>query len=86
MGYELHRWLAVGHLAEAETESCSEFPEMANDIRKVRLALMGQEGIFHHNDLMVLLKKIRDIAERVNGISESEHMHRSIYPDKVKEV
>lgn len=81
MGYELHRWVAVGHLAEAETETCSEFPELADNIRKVRLALMGQQGEFKHTDMMALLKRTRDVAATINGFSEVDHMRRAIYPN-----
>jgi hypothetical protein len=84
-GYPYHVWIAIGHLAEAETESCSEFPELAEKIRKVRLALMGQEGEFKHGDLMNLLKKVRDIAEVLNGIPETERIKQILYPTKRKE-
>lgn len=81
-GYPMHIWLAIGHLAEAETESCSEFPELACEIRKVRLALMGQEGEFKHTDLMELLLKVRNVAESINGISEIERINKVLYPPK----
>ncbi|HEX2925039.1 MAG TPA: hypothetical protein VHP38_02075 [Ruminiclostridium sp.] len=79
-GYPSHIWIAIGHLAEAETESCSEFPELACEIRKVRLALMGQEGTFKHTDLMDLLKEVRSIAEATNGITEEERIKHILYP------
>lgn len=81
-GYPLHIWLAVGHLAEAETESCSKYPEFATEIRKVRLALMGQEGVFHHADLMGLLKKARDTAAVINGIPEEDRIRNILYGSK----
>jgi hypothetical protein len=79
-GYPIHIWVAIGHLAEAETESCSEFPDLAEKIRKVRLALMGQEGEFNHEGLMNLLKLVRDIASVINGIPEQERICKIIYP------
>jgi len=36
-GYPLHRWLAVGHMAEASDELLDGYPELANHIRKVRV-------------------------------------------------
>lgn len=69
-GYPLHLWLAVGHLAEAESEACSIHPEFANEIRNVRLALMGQKGTFYHDSLMQLLKSVRTLAEKSNKKSE----------------
>ena len=37
-GYPLHRWLAVGHMAEASDELLEEYSDLANQIRKVRVA------------------------------------------------
>jgi hypothetical protein len=38
-GYPNHKWLAVGHMAEA-AEECLEFPEIANLLRAERLNIM----------------------------------------------
>lgn len=37
LGYCLHAWLAVSHLAEAEAELMRDYPEMAQIIRAERL-------------------------------------------------
>ena len=37
LGYSLHAWLAIGHLAEAEAEILKEYPAMAHMIRAERL-------------------------------------------------
>jgi hypothetical protein len=60
-GYPLHRWLAVGHLAEAGDETVAAYPELAAHIREQRLALMNQsyDGKF---DLFALLKEVRSVA------------------------
>lgn len=84
MGYPQHIWLAVGHLAEAETEACSEFPRLAENICKVRLALMGQEGKFQHSDLMKLLRQARLEAELLNGVDEETRILNILYPKKEK--
>jgi hypothetical protein len=55
----MHLWFAVGHLAEAEDESISEDPGLSADIRKVRLALMGQEGVYSTLAHIELLTKAR---------------------------
>lgn len=39
-GYPAHRWLAVGHLAEAADESLAEWPWIAAELREHRLQLM----------------------------------------------
>lgn len=36
MGYPLHRWLAVGHMAEAEAEALGSWPGLAQRIRDER--------------------------------------------------
>lgn len=73
-GYPFHLWLAVGHLAEAEDESMADFPHLSNDIRVVRMALMGQEGTFDNSALMKLLESARRTAEAINGIAEEERI------------
>jgi predicted ATPase with chaperone activity len=40
LGYPHHRWLAVGHLAEAESESLREQPALAREIRACRIEIM----------------------------------------------
>jgi hypothetical protein len=77
LGYPIHLWLAVGHLAEAESEACSKYPEFAKEIRDIRISLMGQKGEFSHNSLMELLHKARALAEEGNKESEV---------DRIKEI
>ncbi len=36
MGYPEHRWLAIGHLAEASDELLKEYPDLANQVRDER--------------------------------------------------
>jgi len=79
LGYPLHIWLAIGHLAEAESETCSMFPLLSRQIRYVRLSLMGQEGIFTHGELMGLLKTVRKVAEGLNGVSEEARVQGILY-------
>lgn len=81
-GYPLHIHLAVGNLSEAEDECASEFPELSKKIRTIRLALMGQEGIFTPNSLMDLLKEARIEAEKVNGELEVVRIKKILYPLK----
>jgi hypothetical protein len=38
--YPHHRWLAVGHLAEAESECMEKILEFVDEIRKMRIAIM----------------------------------------------
>ena len=41
LGYPKHRWLAIGHLAEASEETVGRWPALANELRVERLAMMG---------------------------------------------
>jgi len=43
-GYPLHRWLAVGHMAEAADELLEDYPELANHIRKMRITYVDDEN------------------------------------------
>ncbi len=40
LGYPHHRWLAIGHLAEAESECIEHSILITNEIRKIRLQIM----------------------------------------------
>jgi hypothetical protein len=42
LGYPTHKWLAIGHMAEAESESIRYSPELATMIRATRVCIMGQ--------------------------------------------
>ena len=41
--YNSHFWLAVGHMAEAESESVQDYPEIADMIREERCKAMSEE-------------------------------------------
>jgi len=43
LGYPDHKWLAVGHLAEASEEMLGDYPEIAADIRTARLLVMEED-------------------------------------------
>lgn len=56
-GYPVHRWIAVGHMAEAEAEAPSQ--EMANRIRAQRLECMDDlDYVPYFTDLIVELDAI----------------------------
>jgi hypothetical protein len=77
LGYPLHLWFAVGHLAEAETECLNEFPILALKIREARSRLMGQsDKRFNSLSLVSLLQEIRNIAGTFNGYSEEERVYK----------
>lgn len=40
LGYPFHKWFAIGHLAEAESESRVNWPELAEKIRDFRLEII----------------------------------------------
>ena len=41
--YPLHKWVSVGHLAEAETEAIDSFPDFTKKVREARVKYM-EEG------------------------------------------
>lgn len=53
INYAHHKWLAIGHLAEAETESCIERPDLSIRIRDARLLIQETGPI----ELITLLKE-----------------------------
>ncbi len=57
LGHPEHKWLAVGHLAEAEAESVLMFPEFANKIRRFRLT------IIEDCDIMGFIELIKEAGE-----------------------
>ena len=58
LGYPFHKWYAVGHLAEAESESRDDWPELAQKIRDFRLEIMridkGLEWKEPSSDLLIM--------------------------------
>ena len=43
-GYPEHRWLAIGHMAEAADEIVAEDPDLAKQIRELRIRYMDDPG------------------------------------------
>ena len=56
-GYTHHFIYAIGHLAEAEDELAAEFPEWADKIRKIRVAMMQDPCLRKHVDALDELVK-----------------------------
>lgn len=44
LGYPTHRWRAIGHLAEAESELVTDYLHMAMEIREHRVAYIEDPG------------------------------------------
>jgi peptide subunit release factor 1 (eRF1) len=59
LGYPIHKWLAIGHLAEASTESLKGFPELSAKIRQAYLDLMDNKEV----DLMGLLNEANELVK-----------------------
>jgi len=41
--YAWHKWIAYGHLAEAEDECCKKYPGFASNIRQNRLKIESDD-------------------------------------------
>ena len=57
-GYPAHRWLAAGELNEASNEMMKDHPEIANEIREVRLKVTNDLEI---PSVMELLNKLHNL-------------------------
>ena len=69
LGYPHHRWLAVGHLAEAEAECLEEHPEFARKIRECRLTVMKSHDDSKAVCLELLLIEACVVAGEVDDLS-----------------
>ncbi len=58
--YWIHFWFAVGHMAEAESESFNEYPEIAQAIREERIKMMEDDSYWP--DLYSLITDVQFIA------------------------
>lgn len=62
LGYPMHKYYALGHMAEAESESIKEHSDLATAIRQERLK--AQEG--SDVDLDFLINTTHQIKEKQN--------------------
>ena len=58
LGYPLHKWYAVGHLAEAESESLQQYPELSIKIRECRLSLMNKNAEVCFDKLLINICRV----------------------------
>lgn len=61
LGHPDHLYLAIGHLAEAESECLLEYPELAVNIRENRYIIMETEGT--QFDYIKLLHTVLNLME-----------------------
>jgi len=59
-GYPEHKWLAIGHLAEAEAESQNSFPEFALKLRESRKLIESEEGF---PDIVSLISEVNGLVD-----------------------
>lgn len=64
MGYEAHRWLALGHLAESEAESLVDYPELALMINAERKAIEGD--VQYNPKLMEIIEEATRLEKLVD--------------------
>lgn len=76
LGYPNHRWLACGHLAEAESELLAFDPELARQIRSMRLAVTAGKDL-PYDDILNMLLLAKDKTElSTTSRSMVEHYQR----------
>lgn len=58
LGYPHHKWYAIGHMAEAESEALDEHKDIALEIREMRVKLIEkiEDPCFDH--IMIKLCKL----------------------------
>ncbi len=61
LGYPLHKVLAIGHMAEAESEALAKWPALANRIRDERKVYEMGGAI----DIMELIAKVWEVENEV---------------------
>ena len=61
LGYPEYKWLAIGHLAEAEAETVKDFFEVAVKIRGLRHEIMDNEK--YNVDLLALIREITELQK-----------------------
>jgi hypothetical protein len=83
-GYPEHRYLAIGHLAEAEAESIKLFPELALRTRDQRLQIMDNPrydvdlmGLLAEADRLLNTQQAAPSKERLVAAAASEGRSRT---------
>jgi ribosome biogenesis SPOUT family RNA methylase Rps3 len=71
--YPVHRWYAVGHLAEAADEIMQTYPSVAERIRKERIAYM--ENCQYEVDTAELIELVTALDDQINA-AENEGMEK----------
>jgi len=75
--YDVHFWYAMGHMAEAESESMSEYPELAALIRIERVRMIDTEGYF--TDFEPLIDMASKFAEgEIDARGEGEEAEEEV--------
>jgi hypothetical protein len=60
-GYPIHRWWALGHLAEASDELINDYPETANEVREMRKIYEEDEEVnLPFNEMLATLSMMVD--------------------------
>ena len=66
--YDVHFWYAIGHMAEAESESMKEYPELAAVIREERIKMIDDAAYF--TDFEPIIQAATILAEKEEGEKE----------------
>lgn len=77
MGYPIHAWYAMGHMAEAADEIVADYPDEANEIRELRKLYEdavneAEDPTNHaqpklpHIDIPALIAKLSELARDVD--------------------
>ena len=71
--YPLHKWYAIGHLAEAADELMDEFPDLAAKIRQERLKYMEDGEKIAIHELIELVSSFDKPEFTEEDLPEEKH-------------
>lgn len=76
--YRIHKWYAIGHLAEAEVELMERWPEHAYYVRQHRILLIAEPTykVPTHKILEVLCDEAE--AMQSNGVQENDSAPKNV--------
>lgn len=63
--YPVHKWYAIGHLAEAADELMQQYPSVADRIRKERIEYMADDS--HEIDTAELIELLTSFDEQIKA-------------------
>jgi hypothetical protein len=86
LGYPLHAFLAIGHLAEAEAELLEKHPDLASTIRAERIQYLEglERGVGENDEITIKPQYHIDIIQLVQQLVSREILEGEKIEEKEK--